>query len=320
MILHRKAKKTVTKGRQQIADVLNAKRRNLFHSRRKRGWQLGTQSYFWSIQTKGNHIITTKIEHHAILHTCEYLEKRRKDHIPRCRWERYRPPWWTGESDHTRDHPDLRYVCKQRDRFHPADQRNRTYRQRTRHPVPHRCSSGILSGSDRCRWMQHRYVKLQRTQDQRTEGNRFPSTSVRGVKIRSFVHGGAQERKRRAGTENVPGIVGYGAAAERNEKHERAYREGDRTEIIWLTVLQQRSHTQTERWQSETSSEQRKRKLPVHRGRIHVSDARLERHLCIKRICLHIRFPGSVPCTSCYRRASWSCSWFSETYLKWRDN
>ena len=37
----------------------------------------------------------------------------------------------------------------------------------------------------------------------------------KGVKIRSFVHGGAQERKRRAGTENVPGIVGYGAAAAR---------------------------------------------------------------------------------------------------------
>ena len=36
----------------------------------------------------------------------------------------------------------------------------------------------------------------------------------KGVKIRSFVHGGAQERKRRAGTENVPGIVGYGKAAE----------------------------------------------------------------------------------------------------------
>ena len=37
----------------------------------------------------------------------------------------------------------------------------------------------------------------------------------RGVKIRSFIHGGAQERRRRAGTENVPGIVGIGAAAER---------------------------------------------------------------------------------------------------------
>ena len=36
----------------------------------------------------------------------------------------------------------------------------------------------------------------------------------KGVKIRSFVHGGAQERKRRAGTENVPGIVGLGKAVE----------------------------------------------------------------------------------------------------------
>ena len=36
-----------------------------------------------------------------------------------------------------------------------------------------------------------------------------------GVKIRSIIHGGAQERKRRAGTENVPGIVGIGTAAKR---------------------------------------------------------------------------------------------------------
>ncbi len=40
----------------------------------------------------------------------------------------------------------------------------------------------------------------------------------KGVKIKSFVHGGAQERKRRAGTENVPGIVGYGVATERAVK------------------------------------------------------------------------------------------------------
>ena len=39
-----------------------------------------------------------------------------------------------------------------------------------------------------------------------------------GVKIRSFIHGGAQERRRRAGTENVPGIIGFGAAVERAMK------------------------------------------------------------------------------------------------------
>ena len=37
----------------------------------------------------------------------------------------------------------------------------------------------------------------------------------RGIKIRSFIHGGAQERSRRAGTENVPGIVGFAKAVER---------------------------------------------------------------------------------------------------------
>ena len=49
----------------------------------------------------------------------------------------------------------------------------------------------------------------------------------KGVKIRSFIHGGAQERKRRAGTENVPGIVGYGVAAERaaNTMEERTAKE-----------------------------------------------------------------------------------------------
>ena len=56
----------------------------------------------------------------------------------------------------------------------------------------------------------------------------------KGVKIRSFVHGGAQERKRRAGTENVPGIVGYRnsckACCEYNEKRE--WQKRSRSEII----------------------------------------------------------------------------------------
>ncbi len=59
-----------------------------------------------------------------------------------------------------------------------------------------------------------KYVKFQRTQTERSERVSYFLYIRKGVKIRSFVHGGAQERKRRAGTENVPGIVGYGKAAE----------------------------------------------------------------------------------------------------------
>ena len=53
----------------------------------------------------------------------------------------------------------------------------------------------------------------------------------KGVKIRSFIHGGAQERKRRAGTDNVPGIVGIGTAAETcKREHGRAQCKRDRTQ------------------------------------------------------------------------------------------
>ena len=57
----------------------------------------------------------------------------------------------------------------------------------------------------------------------------------KGVKIRSFIHGGAQERKRRAGTENVPGIVGYGVAAERaaNTMEERTAKERKIRDHVW---------------------------------------------------------------------------------------
>ena len=63
----------------------------------------------------------------------------------------------------------------------------------------------------------------------------------KGVKIRSFVHGGAQERKRRAGTENVPGIVGYGAAVERavNTMTERTAKEAEMRDYLIDRILKE---------------------------------------------------------------------------------
>ena len=72
-----KSKEAITKGREQIAEVLGAKKEEIYFTAggsESDNWAL--KATFEAYKAKGNHIITTKIEHHAILHTCEYLEKR----------------------------------------------------------------------------------------------------------------------------------------------------------------------------------------------------------------------------------------------------
>ena len=72
-----KSKEAITKGREQIAEVLGAKSEEIYFTAggsEADNWAL--KATFEAYKNKGNHIITTKIEHHAILHTCEYLEKR----------------------------------------------------------------------------------------------------------------------------------------------------------------------------------------------------------------------------------------------------
>ena len=71
-----KSKEAITKGREQIAEVLGAKKEEIYFTAggsESDNWAL--KATFEAYKAKGNHIITTKIEHHAILHTCEYLEK-----------------------------------------------------------------------------------------------------------------------------------------------------------------------------------------------------------------------------------------------------
>lgn len=212
-----KSKEAVTKARTQIADVLGAKKEEIYFTAggsEADNWAL--KAAFEAYQSKGNHIITTKIEHHAILHTCEYLEKQRgarityldvdEDGIVRLdELEKAITPetilisvmFANNEIGSIQPIKEIGMIAKEHGiLFHTdavqafgqvpinVDEYGIDMLSSSGHKINGPKGIGFL------------YIR-------------------KGVKIRSFVHGGAQERKRRAGTENVPGIVGYGAAASR---------------------------------------------------------------------------------------------------------
>lgn len=212
-----KSKAAVTRGREQIAEVLGAKKEEIYFTAG------GTESDNWALKAafeaykaKGNHIITTKIEHHAILHTCEYLEKQRGARITYLDvdenglvrledLEKAITPetilisvmFANNEIGSIQPIKEIGMIAKEHGILFHTD----AVQAFCQVPINvDECNIDMLSSSahkiNGPKGIGFLYIR-------------------KGVKNRSFVHGGAQERKRRAGTENVPGIVGYGVAAKR---------------------------------------------------------------------------------------------------------
>ncbi len=212
-----KTKEAVTASRHQIADAIGAKKEEIYFTAggsESDNWAL--KAAFEAYKTKGNHIITTKIEHHAILHTCQYLEKERGakvtyldvDENGRIKIEDLEKAI-TPETILI----SVMFANNEIGTVEPVKEIGMVAREH-----------GILFHTDAVQ------AFCQMPIDVDELGIDMLSSSAhkingpkgigflyirKGVKIRSFVHGGAQERKRRAGTENVPGIVGYGKAVER---------------------------------------------------------------------------------------------------------
>ena len=212
-----KSKEAVTKGRQQIADVLNAKKEEIYFTAggsEADNWAL--KATFEAYKSKGNHIITTKIEHHAILHTCEYLEKERGAKITYLdvdengivkldELEKAITPETILIS--------VMFANNEIGSIQPIREIGAIAKEH-----------GILFHTDAVQAfgqvpinVDELGIDMLSSSGHKLNGPKGIGFLYirKGVKIRSFVHGGAQERKRRAGTENVPGIVGYGVAADR---------------------------------------------------------------------------------------------------------
>lgn len=209
------SKDAVTKARETIAGILGARTEEIYFTAG------GTESDNWAIKAafeaykaKGNHIITTKIEHHAVLHTCQYLEKERGAKVT------YLDVDENGlvklEELEKAITPEtilisVMFANNEIGTIQPIREIGMIARE---HGILFHTDAVQAFGQlpidvDACR------IDMLSSSAHKINGPKGIGFLYirKGVKIRSFVHGGAQERKRRAGTENVPGIVGYGAAA-----------------------------------------------------------------------------------------------------------
>ena len=209
-------KQAITKSRDIIAESLNANPDEIYFTAG------GSESDNWALvaaaeayEAKGKHIITSNIEHHAILHTCQYLEKRGYEIS-------YIDVDENGiiklEELKKAIRPDtilisVMFANNEIGTLQPIEEIGKIANE-----------NGILFHTDAVQAYGHVAidVKALHVDMLSASGHKFNGPKgigflyiKKGVKIRSFIHGGSQERSRRAGTENVPGIVGIGMAAQR---------------------------------------------------------------------------------------------------------
>ena len=241
-----KSKEAITKGREQIAEVLGAKKEEIYFTAggsESDNWAL--KATFEAYKAKGNHIITTKIEHHAILHTCEYLEKRgakityvdvdENGIVKLDELEKAITPETILIS--------VMFANNEIGSIQPIKEIGRIAREHgiLFHTDAVQAFGQVPINVDEC------HIDMLSASGHKLNGPKGIGFLYirKGVKIRSFVHGGAQERKRRAGTENVPGIVGIGTATERaiRTMQERTKKETEVRDYLIKRVLEEIPYT-----------------------------------------------------------------------------
>lgn len=209
------SKKAINEAREKISQVIGAKPNEIYFTAG------GSEADNWAIKEtyeaykeKGNHIITTKVEHHAVLHTCQWLEKQGakvtyldvdENGIIRLEdLERAITPETilisvmaaNNEIGSLMPIKEIGMIAKEHEILFHTD--------------AVQAFGQIPLDVDEC------HIDMLSSSAHKINGPKGIGCLYirKGLKLRSFIHGGAQERKRRAGTENVPGIVGYGKAAE----------------------------------------------------------------------------------------------------------
>ena len=222
------AKRAVDEARKNVAELINARTDDIYFTGG------GSESDNWALKataeayaSRGKHIITSTIEHHAILHTCEYLEKKG-----------YEITYVNVDENGTIRMDELKAAIRPDTILISVMSANNEIG--TIQPIAEigklAHEHDILFHTDAVQAFGHipldveaMNIDMLSASGHKINGPKGIGVMYirKGVKILSFIHGGAQERKRRAGTHNVPGIVGIGKAAEiaKNTMQERSAKE-----------------------------------------------------------------------------------------------
>lgn len=209
------SKKAVEAAREQVAQALGADVSEIYFTAG------GSESDNWALRgvteglkEKGNHIITTNIEHHAILHTSQYLEENGFDvtYLPVDEYGKVNIGELEAAIRPTTILISIMMANNEIGTIEPIAQIGE---------IAHK--HGITFHTDAVQAVGHVPIDVNKMNIDllSLSGHKLGAPKGigaiyirKGTKIKQFIFGGAQERKRRAGTENVPAIVGLGKAIE----------------------------------------------------------------------------------------------------------
>ena len=209
-----KAAKAVGLARQQVADVIGAKREEIYFTAG------GSESDNWSIRgvyemlsSKGNHIITTKVEHHAVLNTCKYLEKLGAK-VTYLSVDEYGMISLDELEDAIRPETILISIMAANNEVGTIMPLGRIGEIAKAHKVLFHTDAVQAYGHIPLD-VEEMHIDLLSASGHKLGGPKGIGFlyAKKGLKLPPLIYGGGQERGRRGGTLNVPGIVGMGCAA-----------------------------------------------------------------------------------------------------------
>lgn len=216
------AKAAIDKARAQVAHLINADPTEVYFTgcgSEADNWTLFGVANAMKAKGKGNHIITSRIEHHAILHSCQFLEKNGYEvtYLDVDEKGNVRPEDLEAAIREDTILVSVMYVNNEIGTIEPVKKLAE---------IAHK--HGILFHTDAVQALGNVHI------DVKEQGIDLMSMSAhkiygpkgvgalymrKGVRIPNYIHGGAQEMGKRAGTENLAGLVGFGKAAELAEKN-----------------------------------------------------------------------------------------------------